>query len=156
MYADRITGSMERAIGETNRRREKQKAHNIKHGITPTTIKKNVEDVLQGVFKADTDQSRVTAKIDKKPMTGANLQAHLDALRKDMLKAAENLEFEEAARIRDEVKRLETVELTIANDPLARQYIVDAAVEDARKRGGRSTGGKGGTRAWRGKSTRKF
>jgi len=156
MYADRITGSMERALGETNRRREKQHAYNIEHGITPTTIKKNVEDVLEGVFKADTDQSRVTAKIDKKPMTGANLQAHLDALRKDMFKAAENLEFEEAARLRDEVKRLETVELTIANDPLARQYIVDAAVEDAHKRGGRSTAGKGGTRAWRGKSTRKF
>jgi excinuclease ABC subunit B len=156
MYADRITGSMERALGETNRRREKQHAHNIEHGITPTTIKKNVEDVLEGVFKADTDQSRVTAKIDKKPMTGANLQAHLDALRKDMFKAAENLEFEEAARLRDEVKRLETVELTIANDPLARQYIVDAAVEDAHKKGGRSTAGKGGTRAWRGKSTRKF
>jgi len=156
MYADRITGSMERALGETNRRREKQHAYNIEHGITPTTIKKNVEDVLEGVFKADTDQSRVTAKIDKKPMTGANLQAHLDALRKDMFKAAENLEFEEAARLRDEVKRLETVELTIANDPLARQYIVDAAVEDAHKMGGRSTAGKGGTRAWRGKSTRKF
>ncbi len=156
MYADRITGSMERALSETNRRREKQQAHNEAHGITPQTIKRNVEDVLKGVFKADTDQSRVTAKIDKKPMTGANLQAHLDALRKDMLKAAENLEFEEAARIRDEVKRLETVELTIANDPLARQYIVDAAVEDASKRRGRSTGGKGGTRAWRGKSTRKF
>jgi excinuclease ABC subunit B len=156
MYADRITGSMERALGETNRRREKQHAYNVEHGITPQTIKKNVEDVLDGVFKADTDQSRVTAKIDKKPMTGANLQAHLDALRKDMFKAAENLEFEEAARLRDEVKRLETVELTIANDPLARQYIVDAAVEDASNRRGRSTGGKGGTRAWRGKSTRKF
>ncbi len=156
MYADRITGSMERALGETNRRREKQHAYNVEHGITPTTIKKNVEDVLEGVFKADTDQSRVTAKIDKKPLAGANLQAHLNGLRKDMFKAAENLEFEEAARIRDEVKRLETVELTIANDPLARQYVVDAAVEDAKKRGGRSTGGKGGTRAWRGKSTRKF
>ncbi len=156
MYADRITGSMERAIDETNRRREKQQAHNKENGITPQTIKKNVEDVLEGVFKADTDQSRVTAKINRKPMTGANLKTHLDALRKDMLKAAENLEFEEAARLRDEVKRLETVELTVANDPLARQYVVEAAVEDAQKRGGRSTGGKGGTRAWRGKSTRKF
>ena len=156
MYADRITGSMERAIGETNRRREKQHAHNLEHGITPQTIKKNVEDVLEGVFKADTDQSRVTAKIDKQPLLGANLQTHLDALRKDMFKAAENLEFEEAARLRDEVKRLEVVELTVANDPLARQYVVDAAVEDASKRSGRSTGGKGGTRSWRGKSTRKF
>lgn len=156
MYADRITGSMERALGETNRRREKQQAYNEEHGITPTTIKKNVEDVLEGVFGADTDESRITAKIDKKPLAGANLQAHLDSLRKDMFKAAENLEFEEAARLRDEVKRLEAVELTIADDPLARQSAVDAAVEDATKRSGRSTAGKGGTRTYRGKSQKKF
>ncbi|MEE9427882.1 MAG: excinuclease ABC subunit UvrB, partial [Paracoccaceae bacterium] len=110
MYADRITGSMERALAETDRRREKQEAYNIEHGITPTTIKKNVDDVLSGLYKGDTDQSRVTAKIDK-PLFGENLQTHLDGLRTDMLKAAENLEFEEAARLRDEVKRLEAVEL---------------------------------------------
>ncbi len=154
MYADRITGSMERAIGETDRRREKQAAYNELHGITPTTVQKNVEDVLSGLYKGDTDQSRVTAKVDK-PLVGANLAAHLEGLRKDMLKAAENLEFEEAARIRDEVKRLETVELTVANDPLARQSAVDAAVEDAVSRKGRSTAGKAGTTVVRGKSTRK-
>jgi excinuclease ABC subunit B len=156
MYADRITGSMERALGETNRRREKQMAYNLKHGITPETIKRNVTDVLEGVFAADTDQSRVTAKVDKAADIGANLAAHLEALRKDMRKAAENLEFEEAARLRDEVKRLETVELTIADDPLARQAAVAAASEAAVKGKGRSSAGKGGTRAWRGKSQRKF
>jgi excinuclease ABC subunit B len=144
MYADRITGSMERAIGETNRRREKQHAHNIANGITPQTIQKNIEDVMSGNFDADTDQSRVTAKINKTELVGANLQAHLDAMRKDMFKAAENLEFEEAARLRDEVKRLEAVELAIADDPLARQSAVQAAVEDAQNRSGRSTAGKAG------------
>ena len=154
MYADRITGSMERAIGETNRRREKQQAYNEKHGITPETVKKNVEDVLAGLYEGDTDQSRVTAKIDK-PMIGENLQTHLDAMRKDMLKAAENLEFEEAARLRDEVKRLEAVELTISDDPLARQSAVAAAAEQAQKASGRSTAGRAGTTVVRGKSKRK-
>ncbi|MBR3370922.1 MAG: excinuclease ABC subunit UvrB [Rhodobacteraceae bacterium] len=144
MYADRITGSMERALNETNRRREKQIAYNEKHGITPQTVRKNVEDVLAGMWQGDTDMSRVTAKVDKvKP--GANLAAHLDALRADMRKAAENLEFEEAARLRDEVKRLEAVELAIADDPLVRQSEVQQAVEDAAVKG-RSTAGRPGQR----------
>jgi excinuclease ABC subunit B len=145
MYADRITGSMERAIAETNRRREKQMAYNETHGITPTTVKKNVEDVLAGLWQGDTDQARVTAKVDK-PMVGQNLAAHLDALRAQMRKAAENLEFEEAARLRDEVKRLEAVELAISDDPLARQSAVDDAVEEAQKVKGRSTAGRPGQR----------
>jgi len=154
MYADRITGSMERAIGETERRREKQAAYNELHGITPQTVKKNVEDVISGLYQGDTDQSRITTKVAK-PLVGANLAAHLEGLRKDMLAAAENLEFEEAARIRDEVKRLEAVELAVADDPLARQSAVDAAVEDAVSRKGRSTAGKAGTTVSRGKTTRK-
>ena len=145
MYADRITGSMERAIGETNRRREKQHAYNLLHGITPATVKKNVEDVLAGLYKGDTDMSRVTAKIDP-ALQGGNIQTVLEDLRLEMRKAAENLEFEEAARLRDEVKRLETVELTIADDPLARQYAVEKAVENTHKSSGRSTGGRAGQR----------
>ncbi|MBZ0129425.1 MAG: excinuclease ABC subunit UvrB [Rhodobacteraceae bacterium] len=154
MYADRITGSMERALGETNRRREKQIAYNELHSITPATIRKNVDDVLSGLYAGDTDQARVTAKISK-PLVGANLRAHLDALRADMLKAAENLEFEEAARLRDEVKRLEAVELAVADDPLARQSAVEAASEEAVARKGRSTAGKAGSVVVRGKSQRK-
>jgi excinuclease ABC subunit B len=144
LYADRMTGSMERAIAETDRRREKQVAYNLKHGITPQTIRKNIDDVMAGTFAGDTDMARVTAKLDK-PMVGANLAAHLDGLRLAMRKAAENLEFEEAARLRDEVKRLEAVELAIADDPLARQSDVEEAVEAASVRG-RSTGGRGGMR----------
>jgi len=145
MYADRITGSMQRALDETNRRRAKQIAYNEAHGITPQTVRKNVEDVLAGLWQGDTDQARVTARVDK-PMVGANLAAHLDGLRTQMRKAAENLEFEEAARLRDEIKRLEAVELAIADDPLARQSAVDEAVEGAVKMKGRSTAGRPGQR----------
>ncbi len=153
MYADRITGSMERALGETNRRRDKQIAYNEKHGITPETIVKNVSDVLSGLFMGDTDMARVTARVDK-PMMGGNLSSHLDALRVQMRKAAENLEFEEAARLRDEVKRLEAVELTIADDPLARQSAVEAASEAAVKMEGRSTAGRGGMRGGKARKRR--
>jgi excinuclease ABC subunit B len=145
MYADRITGSMERALAETNRRREKQMAYNLEHGITPETVKKNVEDVLAGLWQGDTDMSRVTTKVDK-PMVGSNLAAHLDALRLAMRKAAENLEFEEAARLRDEVKRLEAVELAVADDPFARQEVIEEAVTEAVKMAGRSTAGRAGQR----------
>ena len=145
MYADRVTGSMERAIGETTRRRDRQIAYNLEHGITPTTVRKNVEDVLAGLWQGDTDMARVTAKVEK-PLFGSNLSAHLEALRLSMRKAAENLEFEEAARLRDEVKRLEVVELTIADDPLARQSQVEDAVIEASKSTGRSTAGRAGMR----------
>ncbi|WP_170751665.1 excinuclease ABC subunit UvrB [Ruegeria lacuscaerulensis] len=145
MYADKITGSMERALNETNRRRAKQIAYNEEHGITPETVKKNVEDVLAGLYEGDVDMNRVTATIDK-PMHGANLEAHLDGLREQMRKAAENLEFEEAANIRDEIKRLEAVDLAVADDPMARQWVVEKASEDAVKARGRSTAGRPGQR----------
>ncbi|SER99886.1 Excinuclease ABC subunit B [Tranquillimonas rosea] len=145
LYADRMTGSMERALAETNRRREKQVAYNEEHGITPETIKKNVDDILAGLYRGDVDMNRVTATVDK-PQAGANMQAVLEGLREDMRKAAENLEFEEAARLRDEVKRLEAVDLAVADDPLARQQAVEKATEEATKSKGRSTAGRGGQR----------
>ena len=145
MYADRITGSMERALAETGRRREKQHAYNIEHNITPATVKKNVDDVLAGLYKGDTDMNRVTAKIDK-PLHGGNLEKVLEGMRVDMRKAAENLEFEEAARLRDEVKRLEAVDLAISDDPFARQAAVEAASEKATKGSGRSSAGRAGQR----------
>lgn len=145
MYADKITGSMERAMDETNRRREKQIAYNEEHGITPETVKKNVDDILAGLYQGDTDQARVTATIDKKH-AGSNMQAVMEGLRNDMRKAAENLEFEEAARLRDELKRLEAVDLAVSDDPLARQQAVERASEEAVKSKGRSTAGRPGQR----------
>jgi len=154
LYADRITGSMERAMAETERRRAKQHAYNVEHGITPQTVRKNVEDVLAGLWQGDTDQSRVTTKVDK-PLVGANLASHLEALRAQMRKAAENLEFEEAARLRDEVKRLEAVELIVADDPLARQQAVEEASAAAVKASGRSTAGRAGQRGGNKRSKRR-
>ena len=145
MYADRMTGSMERALAETNRRREKQIAYNIEHNITPATVKKNVDDILAGLYKGDVDMNRVTAKIDP-ARQGSNLKSVLEGLRTDMRKAAENLEFEEAARLRDEVKRLEAVDLAVSDDPLARQQAVEKASEAAVKSKGRSTAGRPGQR----------
>jgi excinuclease ABC subunit B len=144
MYADTITGSMERAIGETERRRAKQIAYNEAHGITPQTIRKNVDDILEGVAEHHADMERVTARIDA-PKVGQNLAAHLDALRRQMQEAAENLEFEEAARLRDEVHRLEKVDLAVGGDPTARQSAIEEALEDETPKA-RSTVGRPGQR----------
>ncbi|MEM9095640.1 MAG: UvrB/UvrC motif-containing protein, partial [Pseudomonadota bacterium] len=147
LYADRVTGSMERAMAETNRRRDKQTAYNEEHGITPKTVAKGVADILDGL-----DNAYVTAKLDKKKTAGkddnvgGNLQAHLEHLRKEMMKAAENLEFETAANLRDEIKRLETVDLLVADDPMARQSAIEEAVEAAVPASGRSTAGRPGQR----------
>jgi len=152
MYADRVTGSMDRAIGETERRRAKQRSYNEAHGITPETVRKNVADILEGTYEGDVDMGRVTAKVDR-AMVGANLQAHLEGLRKEMLTAAENLEFEEAARIRDEIHRLEAVDLAVADDPLARQTEIDFAV--AERADPRSASGRPGTRTFKKKGWRR-
>ncbi|MCY4249235.1 MAG: excinuclease ABC subunit UvrB, partial [Rhodobacteraceae bacterium] len=145
MFADRITRSMEAAISETERRREKQKKYNEEHGIVAQTVQKNITDAFAGVYSSDIDTNRITADLETHKI-GANLQAHLDDLRKQMYKAAENLEFEDAARIRDEIKRLETVELVLADDPLARQSKVEEMVSEALEARGRSKSGKPGTR----------
>ncbi len=156
LYADRITGSMERAIAETDRRRAKQVAYNEKHGITPQSIKKNISDIMDSIYEKDRVTVQIKGKAGKGELVGDNLQKHLDHLRKEMIKAAENLEFEEAARMRDEVKRLEAVELVVAGDPMARQNAIRLAEEEAAWQSGRSTAGKGGTRSYKGKSKGKM
>ncbi|MDE2674102.1 MAG: excinuclease ABC subunit UvrB [Paracoccaceae bacterium] len=148
MFADRITRSMEAAISETDRRREKQKKYNEEQGIVAQTVQKNISDAFAGVYSSDIDANRITADLETHKI-GANLQAHLDDLRKQMYNAAENLEFEDAARIRDEIKRLETVELVLADDPLARQSKVEEMVSEALEARGRSKSGKPGTRKFK-------
>ena len=152
MYADKITGSIKVAIEETKRRREKQIAYNKVNKITPESIKKNVKDVLEGVFEGKTDLERVTAKIDTKKY-GDNLQAHLNGMRKEMFAAAENLEFEEAARLRDEINKLEKVELSIMDNPFLRQSDIKLDNENSLKNTkGTSKGGIAGTRTVRSKA----
>ena len=144
LYADRMTGSMERAIRETDRRREKQHAYNIEHGITPATIKRDIHDIVADTASRDS----VLVEIDAdgaNNLVGHNLRAYIDDLEKKMRAAAADLEFEEAGRLRDEIRSLEATELGLPHP----QHV--AAPK------GRATEGQPGTRKMRyGKTQRKF
>ena len=144
LYADRITGSMERAMRETDRRREKQRAYNELHGITPTTIKRNIHDIVADTASRD----GVLVEIDAEGannLVGHNLRAYIEELEKKMRAAAADLEFEEAGRLRDEIRALEAEELGLPHE----QRVTAPK--------GRANEGKPGTRKLRfGKTQRKF
>ncbi len=141
LYADRITGSMERALAETDRRRAKQQAYNEEHGITPQTIKRNIHDIVAHTAAQDSVLID-TGDDERNNLVGHNLRGYIEDLEKRMRNAAANLEFEEAGRLRDEIRRLEADELGIP-DGEKRAPIV-----------GRSNEGKPGTRKTRFGKTR--
>ena len=120
LYADKITGSMDRAMKETSRRREKQIAHNLANNITPKTVKSEIKDIMEAVYGAEAAENyrkgeynaRPSAKAQDKPkLTGHNIRTIIQDLEKRMLKHAQELEFEEAAKLRDEIHALEKAEL---------------------------------------------
>ena len=124
LYADNITGSMDRAMKETNRRREKQLAYNEEHGITPESVKRNISDILESLYERD--HVRVDkGAADSAPGIGHNMRVTVEDLERRMHEAAANLDFEDAARLRDEIKRMQETELLVANDPLVRQSEVE-------------------------------
>jgi len=136
LYADRMTGSMERAIAETDRRREKQRAYNELHGITPATIKRDIHDIVAAT--ASRDGVLVDLEDDaRNNLVGHNLRGYIEELEARMRAAAADLEFEEAGRLRDEIRSLEAEELGLP-DAERKAPIV-----------GRSNEGKPGTRKTR-------
>ena len=136
LYADKKTKSIEKAIEETNRRRIIQEKYNKKNNITATSIKKDISDILESVYEKDYTKSNLDIDV------GHNLKKHLKALKKRMKEAAENLEFEEAAKMRDEIRKLEASELEIGINPKLRKI----RSKDRIYPEGRSTQGRPGTR----------
>ncbi|MEQ8403348.1 MAG: excinuclease ABC subunit UvrB [Roseitalea porphyridii] len=136
LYADQVTGSMERALAETNRRREKQLAWNEEHGITPQSVRANIADILDSVYERDHVRADISGASglarDEGALIGNNLATHIEALEKQMRDAAADLDFETAARLRDEVKRLRETELAVMDDALARDTGI-ANTQEARK-----------------------
>ena len=112
VYADKNTESMKKAISETDRRRKIQEIYNLENNITPTTIKRDISNIIDSIYEND----RVNVELDSPTdnnLVGNNLKKHIESLRKKMIGFAENLDFEQAARIRDEIKKLESKELEI-------------------------------------------
>jgi len=141
LYADKKTKSIKKAIEETNRRRSLQLKFNKKNKIDPKSVKKEISDILESVYEKD------YVKVSEGSNIGGNLKKHLKALNKKMKESASNLEFEEAAKIRDEIRKLESTELEITLNPKIRQYDVRNKIYPK----GRSTMGMPGTRAKKGK-----
>lgn len=150
LYADRITGSMERALAETDRRRTKQQAFNEEHGITPQTIKRNIHDIVADAASRD-GVVVDTGDEERNNLVGHNLRSYIEDLEKRMRDAAANLEFEEAGRLRDEIRRLEADELGLPDEASGSKA---AGQQNRAPLVGRSNEGKPGTRKTRYGKTR--
>jgi len=136
LYADKKTKSIKKAIEETDRRRKLQLQYNKKNNISATSIKKGISDILESIYERDYTKNDIDTSI------GHNLKKHLKSLKKKMKEAAENLEFEEAAKIRNEIRKLEANELEIGINPKIRQSKLQNKIYPE----GRSTQGRPGTR----------
>ncbi len=141
LYADKETKSIKNAIKETERRRNIQLEYNKKNKINASTVKKEISDVLESVYEKDYVTIGTGANV------GGNLKKHIKALNKKMKESATNLEFEEAAKIRDEIRKLESTELEVTLNPKVKQY----SLKNKMYPKGRSTMGMPGTRAQKGK-----
>jgi excinuclease ABC subunit B len=140
LYADSVTGSMERAIAETNRRREKQATYNAANGITPESIRKGIADILKSVYERDhvlvsTGGGLAGIGEEAAATIGHNFEAVIADLETRMREAAADLDFEEAARLRDEVKRLRATELAVVDDPTAKVIAMPAGGRQGAVRG---------------------
>ena len=134
LYADKITGSMTRAMAETDRRREKQEEYNLQHGITPQSIKKDIGDILGSVYEGDHVTADISGFAQGGALVGNNLAAHLETLEKEMRDAAADLDFEVAAKLRDEIRRLQETELLVADDPMARNVGIENTKEKRKRK----------------------